>query len=195
MPRRKPQKKRRTNTKKQLISVVCVLLAVCMFAACSAGPSSTAQPKDYVQAIVDARSSEENENDAIYTWKTGGAVSLGLNPYDVSEEDAASMAPMMLSTLGLEEDMLSEYALSMSLMNVRAYAVGIFVPAEGKTEDVQAAVESYVAAQRRAFEQYLQDQYEIAQNAIVETLPGGEVMLVMSEDAAQTAQALRDALK
>jgi len=102
---------------------------------------------------------------------------------------------MMLSTLGLEEDMLSEYALSMSLMNVRAYAVGIFVPAEGKTEDVQAAVESYVAAQRRAFEQYLQDQYEIAQNAIVETLPGGEVMLVMSEDAAQTAQALRDALK
>lgn len=47
----------------------------------------------------------------------------------------------------------------------------------------------------RAFEQYLQDQYEIAQNAIVETLPGGEVMLVMSEDAAQTAQALRDALK
>ena len=49
--------------KKQLISVVCVLLAVCMFAACSAGPSSTAQPKDYVQAIVDARSSEENEND------------------------------------------------------------------------------------------------------------------------------------
>ena len=171
------------------------LPAVCMFADCSAGPSSTAQPKDYVQAIVDARSSEENENDAVYTWKTGGAVSLGLNPYDVSEEDAASMAPMMLSTLGLEEDMLSEYALSMSLMNVRAYAVGIFVPAEGKTEDVQAAVESYVAAQRRAFEQYLQDQYEIAQNAIVETLPGGEVMLVMSEDAAQTAQALRDALK
>ena len=51
--------------KKQLISVVCVLLAVCMFAACSAGPSSTAQPKDYVQAIVDARSSEENENDAL----------------------------------------------------------------------------------------------------------------------------------
>lgn len=181
--------------KKQLISLVCVLLAVCMLAACSTAPGSTAQPKDYVQAIVDARSSEENESDAIYTWKTGGTVSLGLNPYEVSEEDAASMAPMMLSTLGLEEDMLSEYALSMSLMNVRAYAVGIFVPAEGKTEDVQAAVESYVAAQRRAFEQYLQDQYEIAQNAIVETLPGGEVMLVMSEDAAQTAQALRDALK
>ena len=41
----------------------------------------------------------------------------------------------------------------------------------------------------------IRDRYEIAQNAIVETLPGGEVMLVMSEDAAQTAQALRDALK
>ena len=61
--------------------------------------------------------------------------------------------------------------------------------------DVQAALESYVAAQRSAFEQYLQDQYTIAQNAVIETLPGGEVMLVMSEDAAQTAQALRDALK
>ena len=72
--------------------------------------------------------------------------------------DAASTVPMMLSTLGLEEDMLSEYAMSMSLMNVRAYAVGIFVPAEGRAEDVQAALESYVAAQRSAFEQYLQDQ-------------------------------------
>ena len=165
--------------KKQWIHLICMLLAVCMLAACGApASSSSAQEKDYVQAIINARSSEENENDAIYTWKTGGTVSLGLNPYDVSDEDAASTVPMMLSTLGLEEDMLSEYAMSMSLMNVRAYAVGIFVPAEG-----------------RAFEQYLQDQYTIAQNAVIETLPGGEVMLVMSEDAAQTAQALRDALK
>lgn len=181
--------------KKQWIHLICMLLAVCMLAACGAPASSSAQEKDYVQAIINARSSEENENDAIYTWKTGGKVSLGLNPYDVSDEDAASTVPMMLSTLGLEEDMLSEYAMSMSLMNVRAYAVGIFVPAEGRAEDVQAALESYVAAQRSAFEQYLQDQYTIAQNAVIETLPGGEVMLVMSEDAAQTAQALRDALK
>ena len=170
--------------KKQWIHLICMLLAVCMLAACGApASSSSAQEKDYVQAIINARSSEENENDAI------------LNPYDVSDEDAASTVPMMLSTLGLEEDMLSEYAMSMSLMNVRAYAVGIFVPAEGRAEDVQAALESYVAAQRSAFEQYLQDQYTIAQNAVIETLPGGEVMLVMSEDAAQTAQALRDALK
>ena len=182
--------------KKQWIHLICMLLAVCMLAACGApASSSSTQEKDYVQAIINARSSEENENDAIYTWKTGGTVSLGLNPYDVSDEDAASTVPMMLSTLGLEEDMLSEYAMSMSLMNVRAYAVGIFVPAEGRAEDVQAALESYVAAQRSAFEQYLQDQYTIAQNAVIETLPGGEVMLVMSEDAAQTAQALRDALK
>ena len=55
--------------KKQLISLACVLLAVCMLAACSTAPDSTAQPKDYVQAIVDARSSEENESDAIYTWR------------------------------------------------------------------------------------------------------------------------------
>ena len=181
--------------KKQMISLMCLLLAVCLLVACGAPAQSAQQEKDYVQAIVDARSSEENENDAIYTWKAGGSASFGLNPYELSEEEAASMAPMLLSTLGLEEDMLEEYAISMSLMNVRAYAVGVFVPAQDKAEDVKAALESYVAAQRKAFEQYLQDQYAIAQNAVVETLPGGEVILVMSEDSAQTAQALRDALK
>lgn len=181
--------------KKQMISLICLLLAACLLVACGTSAQSTPQEKDYVQAIVDARSSEENENDAIYTWKKGGSVSFGLNPFDVAEEEAESMAPMMLSTLGLEEDMLEEYAVSMSLMNVRAYAVGIFVPAQDKAEDVKAALESYVAAQRKAFEQYLQDQYVIAQNAVVETLPGGEVILVMSENSTQTAQALRDALK
>ena len=161
--------------KKQWIHLICMLLAVCMLAACGApASSSSAQEKDYVQAIINARSSEENENDAIYTWKTGGTVSLGLNPYDVSDEDAASTVPMMLSTLGLEEDMLSEYAMSMSLMNVRAYAVGIFVPAEGRAEDVQAALESYVAAQRSAFEQYLQDHIPLRKMPSSRRCPAGK---------------------
>ena len=83
----------------------------------------------------------------------------------------------------------------MSMMNVRAYAIGVFKPAEGQAEVVQAAVESYVSLQRKSFENYLADQYEVAKGALVKTLPGGEIVLVMSEGAADIMANLEKTLK
>ena len=82
----------------------------------------------------------------------------------------------------------------MSLMNVRAYAVGIFRPAEGQAETVQAGLESYVKLQQQSFEQYLEDQYEIAKAAKIETLPSGEIVLVMSEGGDDVLTKINEAL-
>ncbi|MFQ8831750.1 MAG: DUF4358 domain-containing protein [Ruthenibacterium lactatiformans] len=89
---------------------------------------------------------------------------------------------------------MDAYAFSMSMMNVRAYAIGVFKPAEGRPT-VQAAVESYVSLQRKSFENYLADQYEVAKGALIKTLPGGELVLVMSEGAADIMANLDKTLK
>lgn len=173
-------------------------LAGCAPASSSAAPSSSASaavPKDYAQLLRDARSDEENEYSEIVAGEAGGEPTMPHNPNSIGAQDVQNTASMMLQTLGLDPALLERYALSMSLMNVRAYAVGVFKPAEGKSAEVEQALKGYVAAQQKAFEQYLPDQYEVTKGAVVRTEPSGEVILVMNEDAAATAGKLEKALK
>ena len=71
---------------------------------------------------------------------------------------------------------------SISSMMVRSYAVAIVKPAEGKTDEVKAALEAYVASEQQSMEHYLEDQYLVAKAATVTVAPTGEVVLVCAED-------------
>lgn len=164
--------------------------------ASSGGAGDTmSEGQRYAYAIRDARPAEDNEYSEIACGDAGGEPMLAVNPNDVSAEDAASSIQMMLDTMGIDPATLDAYAFSMSMMNVRAYAIGVFKPAEGQAEAVQAAVESYVSLQRKSFENYLADQYEVAKGALIKTLPGGEIVLVMSEGAADIMANLEKTLK
>lgn len=182
-------------TKRITAILLTLSLALCL-AACGTAASSSApaQPKDYAQILKDARSDEDNE----YLDIVAGTAEAGPSIVDAgeewTEETIASTTDMMMQTLGLTVDMLDSYAFSMSLMNVRAYAVGIFLPAEGQAEAVSQALQAYVDAQRQAFQNYLPDQYEVAQDARLETAPTGEVVLVMCDGAADVQSAINDAL-
>ena len=164
--------------------------------ASSGGAGDTmSEGQRYAYAIRDARPAEDNEYSEIACGDAGGEPMLAVNPNDMSAEDAASSIQMMLDTMGIDPATLDAYAFSMSMMNVRAYAIGVFKPAEGQAEAVQAAVESYVSLQRKSFENYLADQYEVAKGALIKTLPGGEIVLVMSEGAADIMANLEKTLK
>lgn len=148
----------------------------------------------YAFAIRDARPAEENEYFEVVSGDAGAAPFFAVNPNSLSEEDMNGMISMMMETMGLKADTLDAYAFSMSMMNVNAYAIGVFKPAEGKEQEVRTALEEYISLQQKAFEQYLEDQYKIAKGAYLETLPGGELVLVMTENAADVLEALRKAL-
>ena len=172
-------------------------LALCLgLAGCGAASSSAsqAQPVDYTQAIVDARSDTDNERD-ILAAKAGEDAAYTHNPQEMPAEEAAPQAEMVLMTLGLEPAQLDEYACSVSLMNVQAYAVGIFRPAEGEAEAVQAALETYVSSIQQSFQNYLPDQYEIAKNARLETLADGTLLLVMCPDQDAVFDSIRDTIE
>ena len=167
-----------------LALMFCLSLAACGGAASS---SSGGAEKDYGQIIRDARTEEDNQYQTLFTVVDGGD--------EWTQENIQSTFDMMLQTLGLTGDQLDKYAVSMSMMNVRAYAVGIFKPAEGQTDAVKGALDAYVKAQQQSFQNYLADQYEVAKAAKLETLPGGEVVLVMCEDGAAVFEAIQKALK
>lgn len=172
---------------KRIIAALLAGLCLLALVGCSAdskADSSSSAPKDYSQILHDARSDEENEYDMIFTKGDDGkftAIDGYSAEYDADQLDD-EVKNMMLPLLNLEDDMYTDLAASISAMMVRSYAVAIVKPAEGKTDDVKAALEAYVQSEQQSMEHYLEDQYQIAKAATVTVAPTGEVILVCAED-------------
>lgn len=122
-----------------------------------------------------------------------GAEAVEYNP-PITGSDGTD-AEIIFQMLGVTAEDMSSYAISMSLMNVKAYTIALIMPAEGRADTVLEAVNGYVERQQQSFETYLADQYEIAKSARVETLDDGTVVLVMAENADDVYTAITDALK
>ena len=140
-------------------------------------PTPEERAQLYETAITGARDEETNQ---------------ALPPITSAEDDRAGM---VFAMLGVTPGDMTAYALSVSLMNVRAYAVAAIYPAAGKEDTVLEALRAFVDSQKQSFEQYLADQYEIAVNARVETLEDGTVLLVMSESQVSVFDAIRDTIE
>ena len=158
-----------------------ILLPILLLTGCSSAPESqlTAQERTelYRSAIQNAR--DQDANDAF--------------PIITSAED--DTAPLLLDLMGLSAEDMSAFAISASAMNVKAYGIAAVYPAEGKDEAVKEALEGFVDRQKQNFEQYLADQYDIANNARLETLEDGTILLVMCEGQDEVFTAIRSAIE
>lgn len=160
------------------------LLLSAVLTGCGPGKGGEAQPlspeartQAYKNAIEGARDRETNEAIPVITS---------------SQDD---LADFILPMLGVTDENAGSYAVAVSPMNVRAYGVAAVMPASGKDEEVLEGLNGFIDAQRRNFEQYLPDQYEIAKNARMETLEDGTILLVMSEEQDQIFDTIRDAIE
>lgn len=147
--------------------------------------SEAAQPKDYTQILHDARPEEFNEYHMIFskTEDGGFAAQYGYSDQYESSQLEDEVQNMLLPMLNLQDDQYTDFAASLSAMMVQSYGMAIVKPAEGKTQEVVTALEDYVQNERQSMEHYLEDQYQIALNAKVETMPTGEVVMVCCEDS------------
>lgn len=162
--------------KKQWIGLMLAFALALALAGCGSGASSGAAPRDYAQILRDARSDELNE---AYEVVTG------------SDENSATV----LEWLAIDADAVEQYAVSVSFMNTQAYAVMIIQPKEGRAEEIKTALQDHIQRQSDSFEFYLEDQYTIAKDAKLETMPSGEIVLVMCEDAPAVLESIQNALK
>lgn len=156
---------------KKLTAIVMALAMVFALAACGGEPEPTPTPEltseelaaKYAEAITSARSEDDNEFTPVLT-------------------DPAGLDDYNWQLLGFTAADVEAFALAQSLMNIKAYCVALFKPAEGRDEAVLSGLQSYVDSTEQSFSTYLPDQHEISQNAILETLDDGSILLVMSPD-------------
>lgn len=154
--------------KKILTLALALALAVTALFGCSGKSGSDKTPEElselYASAITE-NGGEMVEYNPVFT--------------EVKEDD---MSAIILENLGLLVEDMQAFGVSSSVMNVKAYGIAAVMPAEGKAESVTSALQGYIDAQKSSFEQYLVDQYEIANSAKLETLEDGTILMVMCED-------------
>lgn len=162
--------------------IIPLLLSLALLAGCGgreAGPALTAEERTqlYKTAIENARDAETNEAMPVLTDGDGEQLTL------------------YLDLLGLNADDMEAFALSASLMNVRAYGIAAVYPADGRETAVKEGLEGFIDRQMQSFEQYLADQYDVASKARLETLTDGTVLLVMCQDQDTVYDAIRETIE
>lgn len=164
---------------KKLFSLLLVaLMGVSILAACGGSSSSaaTGSTADYKTIIENSRSDD-----------------LRI-PIVTSVEEDTEQNLNLIEFMGLDASHMQRFAISTSVIVVQAYSVSIILPAPGHADDIIAALNAFTEAQKKAFDGYLQPQYEIASNAKIETAPTGEIIYVMSENADEVMQFVKDSL-
>lgn len=170
--------------------ILPLLLALSLLlSACTANPKAPDEGKKlspeewataYTAAIQGARDDEMNE-----------AFPVNTSTADFGNE---AIEDMTFTVLGFTKEDTECYAVSMSLMIVSAYAIVAVRPAEGKEETVKTGLENYIDAQKASFENYLEDQHEIAASAKLDTLDDGTILLVMCEGQDTVFDSIKSAL-
>ena len=145
----------------------------------------------------DAGTTSRTPEEATEAYQTAieSARDAGLSeayPVVTSTED--DMAALVLPLIGVTDENTAAFAVAISPMNVKAYGVAAILPAEGKSEEVLEGVNGFVDQQKQNFQQYLIDQYDIANAAKVETLDDGTILLVMCEDQDTVLESIKTSL-
>lgn len=131
----------------------------------------------YQTAIEGARSQEMNE-----------AVPVLTSP----EED---LAPAVLGLLGVTQEDLSSFAIAVSPVNIKAYGIAAILPTAGREAVVVDGLQAFIDRQKSNFQQYLADQYAIAEKAKLETLKDGTVLLVMCEGSDEVMEHIKTTIE
>ena len=167
------------------LSLLSLTLTLALLAGCGGGgetetsPSPAAQDlaETYRSAIEGARDQELNDAYPVVT--------------DLEDEQNLPY----LDLLGLDPADCEAAALSVSLMNVKAYGIAAVRPAEGKGDKVYEDLKGFISRQMQSFQQYLADQYDVASHTRLETLTDGTVLLVMCENQDEVFNAIRSAVE
>lgn len=169
--------------KKALSLLLALALTAAALAGCSGTSGGTAAktPEELTKLYADA-----------ITANGGEAVEYNPVVTEVKEGDDSAL---LLEFLGLKAEDMTAFGISLSLMNVNAYAIAAVMPAEGKADTVKQALQTYKENQMASFEMYLADQYDIAKNAKLEALEDGTVLLVMCADQDTVYDAIAKAIQ
>lgn len=195
---------------KKLLVLTSILLITALLCGCASGcahgflqdpPTTGASTPDKSEADSSAATNSEPArygSTADYTLVIEAARNPELNElgmYDiVTGPNDALYDTIFSETFGFKEEDYEKYAISIGTIITISYGTIIILPKEGRQQAVVDQMHSFVEQQKKSMENYLQDQYEIANSAVIETAPTGEVLLAMTENADEVMKAMQEAL-
>ena len=196
--------------KKIIAAVLCLTMCLALLSACgtetepdptdttepvtstepsaepSEEPEESAEPSEEPEEST-APETETPETEAPVTNALGDAITAARTDEDNEAYpvfcDKDAIEDMYYQVVGFTASDVDEIAMSVSLINIKAYGIVVVKPAEGCADTVKAGLQGFIDTQCANFETYLADQYEIAKNAKLETLEDGTIVMVMCENA------------
>lgn len=158
---------------KKIVSLMmAALLSVSMLTGCS----SKEEKEITNEVLVNAINNSGNE----------GVEFCPTVALDADKTEDAEMLDLFFEQYDIDKENMEKGAFSVSMINIKAYAIMAIQPKEGEEDDVMEDMQEYIESMKKSFERYLQDQYEIASNAILKQEDNGVIILVMAEDAQTT---------
>lgn len=190
--------------KKIIAAVLCLTMCLALMSACgtenkpaetdpvtseepSTAPTESAEPSEEPSDEPSDEPSTAPETEAPATSTLADAITTARTDEENEAypvfSDKAAIEDAYYQVVGFTASDVDEIAMSVSLINIKAYGIVIAKPAEGCADTVKAGIQAFIDNQCASFETYLADQYEIAKNAKLETLDDGTIVMVMCKDA------------
>lgn len=190
--------------KKIIAAVLCLTMCLALMSACgtenkpaetdpvtseepSTAPTESAEPSEEPSDEPSEEPSTAPETEAPATSTLADAITTARTDEENEAypvfSDKAAIEDAYYQVVGFTASDVDEIAMSVSLINIKAYGIVIAKPAEGCADTVKAGLQAFIDNQCASFETYLADQYEIAKNAKLETLDDGTIVMVMCKDA------------
>lgn len=190
--------------KKIIAAVLCLTMCLALMSACgtenkpaetdpvtseepSTAPTESAEPSEEPSEEPSDEPSTAPETEAPATSTLADAITTARTDEENEAypvfSDKAAIEDAYYQVVGFTASDVDEIAMSVSLINIKAYGIVIAKPAEGCADTVKAGLQAFIDNQCASFETYLADQYEIAKNAKLETLDDGTIVMVMCKDA------------
>ncbi len=192
---------------KNLLSIILVFALLFAFTACTSQNSESTQTsenseqtqesaeiktaQELTEIIIATRGEDENNALPIIAGDENGVQTLH-NPLQLTEADLQTNTDMLLQATNIDIENCETFAFSVASTIVNAYGVGIFYPKEGSEEQVKESLEAFVLQKQSEFENYLPDQYEIAQNGIVEYTSDGALVLIVAANSQDVLSAINE---
>lgn len=157
----------------RLLSLVLALLLVCT--GCSSRPSRNDAPRQDYAAILEQFLPS----------------SSGLPILTDSSQDAYGV----LELYELTDQLMQQYAITLSPSNNTPYALAIILPAAGQQQPLLEKLQALIEQKQLVYRDYLPKQYAIAADAKLETMDTGEVVLAMCPDSDEVMEEIRQELE
>ena len=201
--------------KKIIAAVLCLTMCFALLSACgtenkpaetdpvtseepSTAPTESAEPSEEPSEQPSDEPSTAPETEAPATSVLADAITSSRTDEENEAypvfSDKAAIEDAYYQVVGFTAADVDDIAMSVSLINIKAYGIVIARPAEGCADTVKAGLQAFIDTQCANFETYLADQYEIAKNAKLETLDDGTIVMVMCENADTVYEAIVSAI-